>query len=86
MDGRHITPIQATKSSEMSRISVPLVMEASQPLAEIIDGQGLTHDTVTDDTAAINYAISFGGRCGPGVCNSSTVSPATVYFPSGFVH
>jgi glucan 1,3-beta-glucosidase len=38
---------------------------------------------VADDTAAINNAISSGGRCGPGTCQSSTTSPAVVYFPTG---
>lgn len=37
---------------------------------------------VTDDTAAINAAISDGGRCGEG-CASSTTTPAVVYFPAG---
>jgi glucan 1,3-beta-glucosidase len=37
---------------------------------------------VTDDTAAINAAISDGGRCGQG-CASSTTTPAVVYFPAG---
>ena len=36
----------------------------------------------TDSTAAINKAISDGGRCGKG-CDSSTTSPAIVYFPPG---
>lgn len=40
-------------------------------------------DGVTDDAAAINLAISSGGRCAPGVCQSSTTTPAVVYFPSG---
>lgn len=40
-------------------------------------------DGVTDDTAAINLAINSGGRCAPGVCQSSTTTPAVVYFPSG---
>jgi glucan 1,3-beta-glucosidase len=39
-------------------------------------------DGVTDDTAAINNAISAGGRCGQG-CASSTTTPASVYFPAG---
>ena len=39
-------------------------------------------DGVTDDTAAINSAISAGGRCGRG-CSSSTTTPAVVYFPAG---
>jgi glucan 1,3-beta-glucosidase len=42
-----------------------------------------TGDGVTDDTAAINTAISSGNRCGPGPCASSTITPAVVYFPPG---
>ena len=42
-------------------------------------------DLVTDDTIAINAAISAGVRCAPGVCKGSTLSPATVYFPAGCV-
>ena len=42
-----------------------------------------TGDGVTDDTAAINAAISSGNRCGPGHCASTTITPAIVYFPTG---
>jgi len=43
---------------------------------------GAKGDGVTDDTAAINSAISSGTRCGQG-CDSSTTQPALVYFPPG---
>lgn len=43
---------------------------------------GAKGDGVTDDTAAINAAISTGGRCGKG-CDSSTITPGLVYFPPG---
>ncbi|KAJ4160088.1 hypothetical protein NW754_003212 [Fusarium falciforme] len=42
-----------------------------------------TSDGIADDTAAINKAISSGGRCGGGTCTGSTIYPATVYFPPG---
>ncbi|KAF8894484.1 exo-beta-1,3-glucanase [Infundibulicybe gibba] len=44
---------------------------------------GAVGDGVTDDTAAINRAISTGDRCGQGNCESSTITPALVYFPKG---
>lgn len=40
-------------------------------------------DGIGDDTVAINLAIRSGERCGPGSCQSSTLSPAIVYFPGG---
>ena len=40
-------------------------------------------DGITDDTAAINSAISSGNRCNPANCESSTTTPAIVYFPAG---
>lgn len=43
---------------------------------------GAKGDGSTDDTAAINAAISAGNRCGQG-CDSSTTTPALVYFPPG---
>jgi len=43
---------------------------------------GAKGDGSTDDTNAINAAISSGNRCGHG-CDSSTVTPAIVYFPAG---
>ncbi|KAJ7837005.1 glycoside hydrolase family 55 protein [Mycena olivaceomarginata] len=44
---------------------------------------GAKGDGVADDSAAINNAISSGNRCGGGGCNSSTITPAIVYFPRG---
>ncbi|KAF9044166.1 glucan 1,3-beta-glucosidase [Panaeolus papilionaceus] len=44
---------------------------------------GAVGDGVHDDTAAINAAITAQGTCGGGVCRSSTVSPALIYFPKG---
>lgn len=43
---------------------------------------GARGDGVTDDTAAINGAITQGNRCGEG-CDSSTTTPAIVFFPPG---
>ena len=43
---------------------------------------GAKGDGATDDTVAINAAISAGNRCGQG-CDSSTITPALVYFPPG---
>lgn len=43
---------------------------------------GAKGDGATDDTEAINAAISDGNRCGKG-CDSSTVTPGLIYFPPG---
>jgi hypothetical protein len=43
---------------------------------------GAKGDGSSDDTAAINNAITDGQRCGKG-CDSSTTTPALVYFPPG---
>ncbi|KAJ1548042.1 hypothetical protein HK405_004347 [Cladochytrium tenue] len=51
-------------------------------LVRNVKDYGAVGDGVTDDTAAINAAISAGTRCGSG-CDSSTTTPAIVYFPAG---
>jgi glucan 1,3-beta-glucosidase len=43
---------------------------------------GAKGDGSTDDTEAINKAVADGDRCGEG-CDSSTTTPAIVYFPAG---
>lgn len=47
-----------------------------------VQDYGAKGDGTTDDTDAINRAITDGGRCGQG-CDSSTTTPALVYFPPG---
>lgn len=44
---------------------------------------GAKGDGIADDTAAIQRAITEGNRCTPGFCESSTNTPAVVYFPGG---
>ncbi|TVY47632.1 Glucan 1,3-beta-glucosidase [Lachnellula occidentalis] len=43
---------------------------------------GAKGDGSSDDTVAINSAITDGARCGQG-CDSSTTTPAIIYFPPG---
>ncbi|KAJ5490970.1 glucan endo-1-3-beta-glucosidase [Penicillium diatomitis] len=62
--------------------TVPFGKSADYKIFRNVKDFGAKGDGSTDDTAAINEAISSGGRCGKG-CDSSTITPALVYFPPG---
>jgi glucan 1,3-beta-glucosidase len=47
-----------------------------------VKDHGVKGDGVTDDTEAINKIIADGDRCGEG-CDSTTTTPALIYFPAG---
>lgn len=56
--------------------------QANYKVFRSVKDYGAKGDGSTDDTAAINSAITDGNRCGQG-CDSSTITPALVYFPPG---
>ncbi|EPS25377.1 putative exo-beta-1,3-glucanase [Penicillium oxalicum 114-2] len=62
--------------------TVPFAKSADYKIFRNVKDFGAKGDGSTDDTVAINEAISSGGRCGKG-CDSSTITPALVYFPPG---
>jgi hypothetical protein len=68
--------------ANIQRQGAPAFGDVSFKIFRNVQDYGATGNGVTDDTAAINAAISDGGRCGAG-CDSSTVTPAIVYFPPG---
>ncbi len=56
--------------------------KASYQVFRNVKDLGAKGDGVTDDTDIINKIIADGNRCGQG-CDSSTTSPAVIYFPAG---
>ncbi|UKZ82498.1 hypothetical protein TrVFT333_010287 [Trichoderma virens FT-333] len=58
--------------------SYPVYRDVTNPMF----GGGAKGDGVTDDTAAINAAIAYGGNCGEN-CLSSSVKGTLIYFPPG---
>ncbi|KAL2141630.1 hypothetical protein VTI28DRAFT_2176 [Corynascus sepedonium] len=56
--------------------------DASYKVFRNVRDYGAKGDGSSDDTEAINQAISDGNRCGEG-CSSQTTTPALVYFPPG---
>ena len=71
------------QSFEMWKILGRKVWIWNMPSSVIVRSWECIGDGVADDTTAINNAISSGGRCAPFSCESSTTSPAVVYFPAG---
>lgn len=66
--------------------TVPFGADSTYSIYRNVKDFGAVGDGTTDDTDAINRAISDGSRCGggdAGECQSSTVHPAIVYFPAG---
>ena len=62
--------------------TVPFQGNAGYKIYRNVKDYGAKGDGSSDDTAAINSAITDGNRCGQG-CDSSTTTPALVYFPPG---
>lgn len=79
-------PVAGAASSwwfaNVQRQGVPAFGAQDHKVFRNVKDYGAKGDGSTDDTVAINAAITDGERCGNG-CDSSTVTPALVYFPPG---
>ncbi|KAH7171875.1 pectate lyase superfamily protein-domain-containing protein [Fusarium sp. MPI-SDFR-AT-0072] len=68
--------------SDIKRQGAVAYGSADYKIFRNVKDYGAKGDGSSDDTEAINAAFSDGNRCGKG-CDSSTVTPALVYFPAG---
>jgi glucan 1,3-beta-glucosidase len=68
--------------ADIERKGSPAFGDANHKVFRNVKDYGAKGDGASDDTVAINAAITDGDRCGNG-CDSSTVTPALVYFPPG---
>jgi hypothetical protein len=66
----------------IERLGAPAFGDAGHKIFRNVRDYGAVGDGAADDTAAIMSAITEGNRCGKG-CDSTTVTPAIVYFPAG---
>ncbi|KAL1729213.1 glycoside hydrolase family 55 protein [Schizophyllum commune] len=81
-------PLQERQSSTfwleaIDHAGAPAFGEADYKVFRNVKDYGAKGDGTTDDTEAINKAITDGNRCGATTCVSSTTTPALVYFPQG---
>jgi glucan 1,3-beta-glucosidase len=66
----------------IERLGKPAFGAADFQIFRNVKDFGAVGDGATDDTDAIMSAITTGNRCGKG-CDSTTVTPAIIYFPAG---
>ncbi|MCJ1274617.1 hypothetical protein MMC21_002414 [Puttea exsequens] len=62
--------------------AVPFGGDSNYKIFRNVKDYGAKGDGTTDDTKAINSAVTDGNRCGQS-CDSSTTTPALLYFPPG---